>query len=254
MTLRMPYLVPVLLLAAFVFTGCGPNRITFDSHSPYRSPVRVESPLVIVIPDDIDEQKERVNMKTFLFFRDRFDVYYGQSLRVEAAARFYNMFDDIVLLNETVYNELRISDGLAPIRLTERDPIEEAEADRRDRERERSPEAQAREQRRRELLDFVPQFAREASGYVLILERPRYVFHNGRSILMVQASLRDRFTDEVLMQGVMRGQGTRITPRRTAGMREYELHKSVVSANAILYNNMRNRIRSAIDDDIARNR
>lgn len=250
MTTRVPFLAVLLAVTALLATGCMPNRVTFDHHQPYRSPVRIDSPLIIVVPDDLDEQKQRVNMRTVLFFRDRFDVYYGQSLRTEGIARYGNMFSEIVLLSETVYNQLRIEEGLQPLRLSESDPMEDEPETSRRSQREENEEAM----RRRELLEFVPQFAREPTGYVLTLERPRYAFIDGRSIIAVQAGLRDRFTDEILLQGTMRGQSTRITPRQSAGLREYELHKSVISANSALYNNMRDRIRRAIEDDIARNR
>jgi len=247
---RLALMLAILIPALMVGTGCSrATNVTFDTHSAYRAPDRINAPLLIVIPDELNTERTRVNIPSILWFNDKFDIYYGQALSAEADARFRNMFTDLFVVPESIYNELRKEEGLDPIVISET-PVAEDDSSR---SRRQNEQRLIEEERRREVLDFVPWFAREPRGYVLLLQRPRYVFVEGRSILAVQATLLDRMTDEPIMEGAMRGQSPRVTPRQSKSLREIELHKSVVAASSILYTNMRERMRQSIEDDIAGN-
>ncbi|MBX3730716.1 MAG: hypothetical protein KF858_16190 [Candidatus Sumerlaeia bacterium] len=211
-------------------TGCS-KSIGFSSHAPFPSSVSYPQPLVIVVPDDIDKEQYTVKMSGAIAPR-RFRVFWGQAMRHEAHARFARMFSQVVVVSESLLEELTAAPPEEPLALLPGlEPLAEQQ------ESESSFET-----------DFIPEFVRGNRGYLLRLSNPRYIFEQSRSHVVMDVEFRDRFLDMTLMQGKVRGRGSAVSPSDADMMMMQSLQRSARAAFSMAFQHVRDQMIAAIED------
>lgn len=226
----------VAVVAAVVFSGCA-RKVDFAGHGAYPSKTRYPDTLVIVVPDDLDTLTYRVRIGGWPVPR-KFDVYYGQALRHEAQARFSEMFSEVAIIDETTFAEAtRQQSGIArEFFLNEEEQKEEARMSESEVEKEKFD------------LEFLPEFIREERGYLLYIREPRYRFEEARSLVLMDVEFRDRFLDQVLTQGRIRGRGANVSPRESDALIRTGLRESAATAFSEALRRVREQMIATIED------
>lgn len=225
-----------VLFAAVAFSGCA-RKVDFAGHGAYPSKTRYPDTLVIVVPDDLDTLKYRVRIGGWPVPR-KFDVYYGQALRHEAQARFSGMFSEVAIIGETTFAEAtRQQSGIArEFFLNEEEKAEAEKKSEKEMETEKFD------------LEFLPEFIREERGYLLYIREPRYRFEEARSLVLMDVEFRDRFLDQMLTQGRIRGRGANVSPRESDALIRTGLRESASTAFSEALRRVREQMIATIED------
>ncbi|MDK2971671.1 MAG: hypothetical protein PWP23_1426 [Candidatus Sumerlaeota bacterium] len=226
----------VAVVAAVVFSGCA-RTVDFTGHGAYPSKTRYSDTLVIVVPDDLDTLKYRVQIGGWPVPR-KFDVYYGQALRHEAQARFSEMFSEVAIIDETTFEKATSEEpGIAnEFFLNDEEKAEAEKKSEKELEKEKFE------------LEFLPEFIREERGYILYIREPRYRFEEARSLVLMDVEFRDRFLDQVLTQGRIRGRGANVSPRESDALIRTGLRESASTAFSEAMRRVREQMIATIED------
>ena len=207
---------PVLALLAVVLmtSGCK-HAVTFQRHAPYQSAHTYKAPLIVLIPDDIDELSYSVKFGMFPEPKS-FKVFYGQALKEETAARFAHMYSRVVFVDEMMYEAAMdpvldlngiVNDDLGMQGVSVPDDLAEEEID-------------------ADLLKIL----RAREGYSLRYKAIDYSMSDDMAMIAVNAVFTDRFTDQVLFEGRLSGTGHPVRSYNAIGNLTEELKRSTVGA------------------------
>lgn len=206
----------MMLFLAITTTGCK-HAVTFERHAPYQAAESYSAPLIIVIPDGLEE--ENYSIRLGLFPEPKaFRVFYGQALKEETAARFARMYDRIIVIDDMMYEE-----AMDPVRRL--DDLDGLALDFGLGEQEWNSSAIEHEMDA-DLLKIL----QDRDGYLLRYRDVEFLMEERRPILSTYVVFTDRFTGQVLYQGRMTGAGTPVREYRSIDNLKKELKRTTVAA------------------------
>ncbi|MCB2156816.1 hypothetical protein KQI84_18210 [bacterium] len=205
------FLLMILVAAMFATTGCK-HAVTFERHVPYQAPDYYDAPLIVVVPNDIDEVQYSARLGLFPEPKS-FKIFYGQALKEETAARFARMYNRIVIIDEMMYEEATdpVTASIQGTELNmgtydyEFDSASEIDAD---------------------LLKIL----QSPDGYLLRYRSIDFYMEDKKTILSVNAEFTDRFTGQTLFEGRISGAGDSIIEYNAIGNLKQELKRSTIGA------------------------
>ncbi|MBI5153827.1 hypothetical protein HZA57_01195 [Candidatus Poribacteria bacterium] len=218
-----------LLLGLMVFSLCSCGGCTrdvhFGQHAPYSAPHRYKTPLVIVVPDGLEQDAEVIDA-AFIPNPDKLRLHYGEAFKYEAIARFSGLFSDTAFVSESVLDE-----ALAPEAADESDSFA-AEV---------SPEEQEPS------LLPVPSFVSDNRGYLLRFEELTFSMEDDRPTFVADVTLEDRFAAAELLRTRVVGRGGKPGSRATSSNATEELKKKTLEACAQMLTPLRQKVIEAIE-------
>lgn len=232
MTKRTNPLLALGLLALVILLGGCNRAVRFSTHAPYPSRFMFDAPLVIVVPDTLEDMVFERTRGRFPAV-EYYDIHVGQAFRIEAQARFQRMFDGVAIVRASEYPE----DG---VRGDELDRFflgasgvstsGQGQAD-------AAPTAS---------LGMYPGFVSQPTGYLLRFHRVDFGIVDDRAVYLVTVTFSDRATGEELGTWQLRAAGREFIARATADSTAEALRKTVLSATTPVLLELQSRVANAI--------
>lgn len=220
----------ILPLVAILTTACAPTtQVHFSDHAAYPSSSRHDSSLAIVVPDDLAEGEKRIDLGTKISPMP-FNVHYGEGFEIELGARFAKMFNSVVFIKQSEYNEAMGFEQIVPLVVLGEEAAEVEAAERSILEDEELPE-----------------FVKNQRGYLLKLSNIDWALEQDRAVVAFNVQYIDMYIGETLFEGRMGARGTEVTRGPSPSFIGRRMRDSTVAALTAAAGKLADRMRAAME-------